>query len=211
MKEPTPYRPDSDELGNLTHGFVDAARINDVMARPNSKRFKEYLTLIQEQYLGEPVFDHDDRYRAEAKELLPNALIAYEKRHGVITRRGLVFFYGNDFQISAAPDAVDYGEADEAGEFKEPIIGLTVHVRESEETYDKAVDRGLDQAAIRHTQAMMLITGLPNWIHLDYWQDANLGKRRLFEHEVQFNERHAQELEEALIGFVFKSRLRAVA
>ncbi|MCH8135850.1 MAG: hypothetical protein IIB77_07725 [Proteobacteria bacterium] len=200
MKESKQYRVDSDELHDLTHGFVDAARINDVMAKPGSKRFKEYLTLIQEQYLGEPVFDHNDRFREEAKELLPNALIAYEKRHGVITRRGLVFFHGSDFQISAAPDAVD-----------SDIIGLTVHIRQSEETYNKAIAHGLDQAMIRHAQAMMLITGLPNWIHLNYWQDANLGQRRLFEHEVEFNERHAQELEEALIGFVFKSRLRAVA
>ena len=211
MKKPTHFRPGSDELDDLTRGHVDVARINDVMARPDSKRFKEYLTLIQDQFLGEKNIDHDDQYREQAKELLPNAL-HYEKRNGVKTVRGLLFYYYDpDFKIAACPDAVDYGEADEEGNYKEPIIGLTVHIRQTRETYDASVERGIDKPMERHAQAMMKITGLPNWIHLDYWEDANLRLRRLFEHPIKLDERHAAALEEALIGFVYKSRLRAAA
>ncbi len=212
MKAPIHYRPGSDEIDELTRGYVDASRINDVLARPDAKRFREYLTLIQDQFLGEPAIDHDDQYREQAKELLPRALRYYEKRNGVKTTRGLLFYYYDpDFKIAACPDAVDYGEADEEGNYKEPLIGLTVHIRQTRETYDASVERGIDKPMERHAQAMMLITELPNWLHLDYWEDANLRLRRLFEHALEFDQRHAESLEEALIGFVYKSRLRAAA
>ncbi|KKL19076.1 hypothetical protein LCGC14_2469090 [marine sediment metagenome] len=197
----TLYRPGSDELGELTRGFVMADRINDILARPNSKQHRDYLSLIRDQFMGEPVFDHNDQYREQAKELLPRALDHFNRRHEISVIEGLLFIHSEEFpMIAAAPDAV-WGD----------LVGLTVHIRQSEETYAAAVERGVDKEMERHAQAMMLVTGLPIWLHLSYFEDANERVRRLHEHEVEFNERHAEELEDAMIGFILKSRLRAAA
>ncbi|KKL57228.1 hypothetical protein LCGC14_2237480, partial [marine sediment metagenome] len=83
MKDATIYRPGSDELGELTRGFIMADRINDILARPNSDRHKDYLSLIKDQFMGEPVIDHNDQYREQAKELLPRALEFFNLEHRV--------------------------------------------------------------------------------------------------------------------------------
>ncbi len=201
MKEPVKYRINSEELAELTRGFVFADRINDILARPNSKRHRDYLSLIRDQFMGEEIFDHRDQYREQAKELLPRALDHFNRRHDISVIEGLLFVHSEEFpMIAAAPDAV-WGDQ----------VGLTVHIRQSEETYWASVERGIDKEMERHAQAMMLVTGLPMWLHLSYWEDANVRARRLHEHEVEFNKRHAEKLEEAMIGFILKSRMRAVA
>ena len=194
-------RPGSDEFDEALKGVVRAERINDCIARPGSKRHKDYLELLRSQFIGEPVIDPCDQYREQAKELLPRALDHFNQRHEVSVAEGRVYFHSEEFpMIAAAPDAV-WGDQ----------VGLTVHIRQSEETYAAAVESGVDKEMMRHAQAMMLVTGLRCWLHLSYFEDANVRTRRLHEHDVTFNKRHAEELEDAMIGFILKSRLRAAA
>ncbi len=202
MKEFTLYRPGSDELGELTRGFVMADRINDVLARPDSKRYRDYLSLIRDQFTGEPVIDHNDQYREQAKELLPRALDYFNLLHGVTVAEGRLYFH-SDYQIAAAPDAV-WGALN-------GLTGLTVHIRKNRETYYKAIEIGVTHDMERHAQAMMLVTGFNKWLHLNYYEDAEKRKREQCDHEVVYNERHAEELQDAMFGFLLKSRLRAAA
>ncbi len=197
----TLYRPGSDELGELTRGFVMADRINDILARRNSKRHRDYLSLIKDQFMGEPVIDHNDQYREQAKELLPRALDYYNQRHGKYMIEGLLFIHSEEFpMIAAAPNAVWDDQA-----------GLTIHIRQSEETYLASIERGVDKEMERHALAMMRVTRLPAWLHINYWEDASTRDRQLEDHAVKYNERHAAELEEAMFGFTMKTRLRAAA
>lgn len=191
------YRPDSEDLERLTRGWVMASRINDIMARPDSKRYRNYLQVVQEQFIDPQTIDPDAAWRH--KELLPRALDAYEQRHGVEVETGKLFTLP-DFKIAAAPDAHEAG-----------LWGITVHVRGSLDTYREAIRIGVTPEMTRHAQAMMWVTGCVAWLHLDYHEDATLRKRALYEHDIPADPRHQSQLGEAMIGFYSKTRLRAAS
>ena len=196
---PIHYQPDSDKLSDLIFGAVNAGRINDVMADPRSKRYVNYLNLVHDQFVGEPAVDHCDQYREQAKTLVPMALMAYERRHGVHVTQNVLFQHpDNQFHIVALPDAIE-GES----------FGITVHVRQSEETYEKAIERGIDEAMLRRASAMMAITGYADWLELDYWQGDE--QRRLYEHWITRKESIARKCEDAMIEFLAKTRMKSTA
>lgn len=192
------YNPNNDELDELTHGYVLANRVNDVLAAPSTKRYKAYLDFVQRQFEGRDAIDDAARFRDN--ELVPRALDAYEYRHGTKTKRHVFFQHREkDFRIGAVPHAVD------------GLIGLTVHVRETMETYEVAVEKGLTPPLIRSAQAQMIVCDKPYWIHLNYFEDSERRIRRLHEHEILFDEGRAKQIEESMIGFLMKTRLRACA
>lgn len=159
---------DSEVLQHLAVGRVMAERINAVVARPTSKRHSEYLELLNRQIRGYGDVDPDDVYRD--RELVPVALAAYEARNGVQLGRGWFYQHPDYDMTGCRPDGVE-GH----------LIGLTAHIRQTEETYEKAVEDSMNAQYMRAAQASMAVTGLPYWIHLDYWEDRNTRKRRLYE------------------------------
>jgi len=191
----------TDDFDTLLRGYVRAERINDIIAKPSTKRYREYMKLIQEQFLGEPILDPKDEYREKVKECLPYALAAYEKRHGVTIDCDRVYFHDDeDIKIAAVPDGV---ESD--------LIGVTMHIRQTEESYEEAVSLGMTPEMERHSQAMMLIAKTPYWVHSNYWQNLETRDRRLSdEFESTFDNKHAAALEEAMLTFLLKTRRRAI-
>ena len=190
---------DTDEFQNRTRGYVSANRINDVVAKPDSKRCRAYLDLIRSQFSGEPVIDDNDQYRSKTWEMVPYALAAYERRHEVDTHRHRVYFHSNEaVKIIAVPDGIEEG-----------VCGLTVHFRQDEETYEAAVSKGTTSDLVRHAQAMMLITNQEAWIHLNYWHDMETRQRRLHEMDIRFDKRHASDLEDSMMAFLLRTRRSA--
>lgn len=194
------YNPESDELYNRTHGYVRAERINDMLAKPDSKRYREYLRLVQDQFAGEPILDDKDQYREKAKELLPRALEAYQGKNGVeyLGIQRLYFHPDSDLKICCAPDAV---EGD--------VMGITVHIRQTLLTYQDAKEAGITDTMEKHAQAMMLVTRLPYWLHINYYENEETRTRKLSEHDTEFDKLHAAALEEAMMSFLLRTRRRA--
>jgi hypothetical protein len=184
-----------DERENLLRGKVLASRVNDVIAAQTSKRYRDYLHLTQSQFMGEPVTDPADVYRD--RELVPRALEAYEIKHGVSLTTGRIYVC-EDFPICAVPDAVE-GQ----------LIGITVHIRRDYLTYRESVERGVTSDLYRHAIAMMAVTRLPYWLHLQYLELPEQGIRKLHEHDVTYSKVRGDDLMSALMAFAAKSRFRA--
>ncbi len=159
---------DSHILDDLRVGRVLASRINDVVARPSSKRHSEYLELLNRQIRGFGDLDPNDVYRD--RELVPTALAAYQTRSRTELERGWFYQHPNYDMLGCTPDAVEANE-----------IGYTAHIRQTEESYERAVDDNMNAQYMRSAQASMAVTGLAFWVHLDYWEDRGTRKRRLFE------------------------------
>lgn len=190
------FRADSDELDNALMGYVLANRINDVVANPNTKRSREYLSLLRQQWAGEHVYDDNERYRREIKMLVPHALDAYEKRHGVRPDEGIVYFHEDPLiHIAAACDGMEGYN-----------VGLSVHVRRSKKTWYAARDKGLTKPMYRVAQALMAISGAQHWIHLNYLENEEYRIRKLSEELVARNDNECAHLEEQMIAFLLRSR-----
>jgi hypothetical protein len=189
------YRPDSEDLEQLTRGWVMANRINDITARPDTKRYRRYMQVVQDGFVDRHATDPDQAWRH--KELMPRALEAYSLRHGVDPQRGKLYALP-DFRIASAPDAI---EAD--------LAGITVRCRQTADTYLEAVNIGVTPEMQRRAQAMMWVTGFPYWIVLDYFEDAASRTRKLYEHDLYADKHHMEQLGDAMVGFYQKSLLRA--
>ena len=186
----------SDDLDQRLAGYVLANRINDMTARPDSKRFQRYLSLVRDQWRDEPVTDPLDEYREKARLMTPNALDRYEREHGVTLVRDRLFFYEDpDVKVAALPDAIE-----------PPWIGITVHCRRSLRTWQKAEKDGITNAMERHAQAMMLVTGRKHWIHLNYFESPDQTRFELSDHLSNHDRRHAADLEESMLSFLLKTR-----
>jgi hypothetical protein len=189
------YRPGSEDLERLTAGWVMANRINDVVAKPTTNRYRAYLKLVQGQLVDPELTDPQDVWRH--KDLVPRALQGYEVKNGVSLSQGLLYALP-DYRIAAAPHAV---EGD--------LAGITVHCRRTLETYLEAVRIGVTTEMGRHAHAMMWVTGVPYWIHLDYFEDPEQRTRKLYEHLVKTHEQLREAMGDALVSFYQKSVLRA--
>ena len=192
-------RHDSDEFDDALRAKVRAERINDVLAKETTKRYQEYLQLMQAQYMGEPEHDPNDQYREsdERLRLIGNALRTYRDRHDTTVKGGMVFLM-NDFPIASAPHGVD----------SEAVL-LQVHVRERLETFEQAVERGPDDSMRRVSLAQMAVTGYRYALQIDYYEDAERHIRELVEHVVPFDKARAMQLLDKLLIFAAKSRFEA--
>lgn len=168
-----------------------ASRINDIFAHNDSARFRAYLQYCRDDCAGNHPVDPNDEYRESDKRLhlVERALQGYERKHGVQLHRGRIYLRDR-FPIAAAPDAV---ESD--------LIGITVHVRKNREKYRQAVAAGVTASMYRHAIAMMAVTRLPNWIHINYVENAEEALRKMHEHEVEFSRGRALDLWDSMIAF----------
>ena len=203
MTEFIHYRPDSDELDGLLRGRVRAERINDIVAQPTSQRHIDYLQHLRDQYAGAPAIDDKEQYRERAKELLGRAVDAYEKRTGhFIEVCRLYYFQDREMPFVATPDGID----------EEENLGLTFHIRTRLDTYERSEEIGVDNPMERHAQAMMLVTGLPRWGHLNYFENPDAQVRKLGRvHISEYDSQKARHLEEEMLAFLLKARQRAIA
>ncbi len=199
MTQPIPYTPDSEQFDELIRSYVLANRVNDVLAAPSTKRYRDYAHSVRSGFVDDPWHDESDQYRERARELVPRALDAYEYRHGVTLQRNLCFVH-SDVKIAALPDAIDG-----------PLMGITVHVRKTEATYEQACKAGITNPMFAHAQAMMLITQRPYWVHCNYYEDAQTRTRKLSEDDVEFDKGRADVIERAMLEFLLHTRTEAVS
>lgn len=196
MVERIPFRPGSDQYDELVSGLVLANRINDVVAKPDTQRYRDYLNLVAEQRVGEPVVDESEPYRERARVLHKRALGAYEYRHGVKVETDVLYKLDG---LGAVPDGVD------------GLIGLDVQVKHEFADWDGQSVIDPNAAQMRTAWAMMAVTGLQYWLLLTYHEDAENRKRNLLEQEIVFDPIRAKELQDAMVAFSKKASRRAAA
>lgn len=200
-------RPGSDEFEIALAGLPRAERINDIVARPDSQRHRDYAALIEAQANGEPELDPGDAYREDADrwQLIGRALRAYLRRDHTddpkAVKGGLVYVGDG---VCSAPHAVDSG-----------LIAIQVHIRTSLKLFQSAVDRWamdpetLDYAQppelYRVSQAQMIVCGLPYAMHLDYFCAPD-GTEHIADHVVRYDERRAGELVAEMARFAERVR-----
>ena len=194
---PIPIRRQSDALDRLLAGYVLANRVNDMVAKPTSKRYRSYRDLITRQYAGEEILDPNDQYREKLRGSVDRALTRLELRDGARFQRNQLYRHRSPrVHIAALPDAVE-----------PPVCGYTVHVRKTLKSFRQAVKHGITQPMENHAQAMMLITGMAHWVHVNSWEDEKEGRAKINDQHVSdFNRRHAIELEVQMMMFLLATR-----
>lgn len=198
MNRGLPYNPESEELETITAGYVLASRVNDIVARPTSDRYTDYLQTVRGVFTGRILRDPQDQWRERAHKLMYRAIEAYEIKNGVkLTTHRLFTHPDQRLKIASVPHAIE-----------NDMAGLTFSIRETEKRLNVAIDKGVTAAMERRAQAEMLISGCHYWIYCEYWESAEEQRRVLKEHKpIVFDRRHALALEGEMIEFLAKTRV----
>jgi hypothetical protein len=196
-------RPGSEAFDEALRGYVLCERINSVLAKPGTKEHDSYLSYVRDSWRQEPVHDQGDEYRySDARlEAIGQALRHYRDRDETIVKAGLVYLL-DDFPVGSAPHGV---EVDAEGNV---VLTIQVHVRERLETFEQHVDRGPDHNQLRVSLAQMAIVGCGAALQIDYYEDAERGIRKLYDHLVMPDRICSAQLLDELRMFAAKSRFR---
>ncbi len=169
---------------------ITGSRLGDVLARPDTKRYRYYMEDIVDALMGfkkfpkdEPWFDHGNEWEDEAIGL-------YEWEENVTVERiGVLVHPKYDF-ISCSPDG-------QIGDF----AGLEVKCHKSLKEYLKSVRAGIPTQHIPQVQGYLWISGRPYCDFVSYYRNFDKTKRLINVHPVYSDLKYHRRLENACLNF----------
>ena len=185
----------TDEWYRLRRGHVTASRFGDVMARPSSKRFRNYLLDLVFDFEGVPDFRDDAPWFAAGAAMEPTALGAYSwKTDTVVQRVGLCVRDDFDY-IGCSPDGLLGDDG-----------GVEVKCRKYLRTYFAAVRAGYKSTMRPQVQGCMYVTGRKWWDVVNFWRDDKHELEKINIVRVQRDDQYIQTLHARIVEFYTEAR-----
>ncbi len=164
----------SDAWLDLRRTRITCSRLADVMAKPDTKRFRQYFQEKVKELLGHKGVELTPQWASHGKENEPRALAAYEYRYDVEIAHDL-FLISNEYDwLSCSPDLLHLPDYLEGGEVK---------CRQLYKNYRKYRQLGHDHRGTtkacppenRHqVQGAMWVTGFNRWQFVNYYIGTDL-------------------------------------
>ena len=164
----------SDEWLDLRRTRITASRMGDVMAKKNTKRYKQYRAEKIRELCGFKDVEESPEWAAHGKENEPRALAGYEYKHDVDVEHNLFLISKKYPWLSASPDLMHKPKYNNGGEVK---------CRALYKNYRKYRQRARDYEGLpiacpaedRHqVQATMWVSGFKYWFYINYYIGSDL-------------------------------------
>jgi hypothetical protein len=164
----------SDEWLDLRRNRITCSRLADVMAKPTTKRYKQYQREKIKEMLGHRNVEETPQWAMHGKEQEPLALAAYEWRYELDVEHDVFLISEKYDWLGGSPDLLHLPNYDAGGEIK---------CRALYKNYRKYRDLAEDHedtikacpAENRHqVQGHMMLTGFDRWGFINYYNGSNL-------------------------------------
>jgi putative phage-type endonuclease len=154
----------TDEWDELRHGRITASRIADVMAKPSTKRYKQYRREKILELLGHVEnAEEAPEWARHGREMEPRAIAAYEWRYDCQVIHDCFLIHKEHDWLGASPDMLMLPNLDEGGEIKCRALFKNYHLARS------AADRGVIGSYKWQLQTCMWLTGFDYWWFVNYY------------------------------------------
>jgi hypothetical protein len=164
----------SDEWLDLRRTRITCSRLGDVMAKPETKRYKRYREEKVQELLGKKQVEESPEWAQHGKENEGRALSAYEYRYGVEVEHN-AFLISNKYDwLSCSPDLLNLPDYQEGGEIK--CRALYKNYRKyRRQCADLNGTTAACPAENRHqVQGAMWVTGFKRWFFINYYIGSDL-------------------------------------
>ncbi len=180
----------TDEWYQLRRGKVTASRFADVMAKPGTKRFRQYLLDLMFDFEGVPDFRDDAPWFKKGATMEPTAIGAYQwHTNNDVQRVGLCV--RDDFNyIGCSPDGLVGDDG-----------GIECKFRWYLHTYYNAVKAGYKSTMRPQVQGCMYVTGRQWWDVVNYWCDDKNELEKIDVVRVTRDEQYIRTLHERVLEF----------
>jgi hypothetical protein len=164
----------SDEWLDLRRNRITCSRLADVMAKPETKRYRQYQREKIKEMLGHRSVEETPEWAAHGKEQEPKALAAYEWRYEIDVEHDVFLVSERYDWLGGSPDLLHLPNYEDGGEIK---------CRALYKNYKKYRDLAEDHegtikacaAENRHqVQGHMMLTGFRRWGWINYYNGSNL-------------------------------------
>ncbi len=170
---------------------ITASRIGDVLAAPNTKRYRTYQDEIIDAFLGVPVFDDDEKpWFRHGIEWEPEARGRYEWETGIeVEQVGVIVHPEFDF-ISCSPDGLVGVDG-----------GLEIKSRKSLKAHLASVKAGIPSVSQPQVQSSIWITGRKWWDFESFYKNEETGKTLVHIFRTEPNEPYIEKIESRCLVF----------
>ena len=175
----------SDEWLALRRSRITASRLADVMAAPDTKRYKQYQREKILELLGNTNVEESPEWARHGRENEPKAIAGYEWRYEVDVEHN-VFLISKEYDwlggspdmlhiVEQAPEDTDYpDEYDDGGEIKcRAMFKNYKAARDQAERY-KGMKLSVPACDRHQLQGNMWLTGWNRWWYVNFYIGDNL-------------------------------------
>ena len=182
----------------LRRGRLTASHAGDWLAKPTTKRYKEYMKAIVLELLGYSEEEEDAPWFAHGKATEPFGRGAYEWKTGQHVDNNVMLIHKEHDWLSASPDGVWLPDFDGMIEIKcREKLERYLHILEEQERTGKI------EAGYRpQLQCQMLVSGLDQIDFVNYYHDQEQMIRKLHIFTVERDQAMIDRIEEKAMEFI---------
>lgn len=197
-------------------GRITASRFGDVIAKPNTKRYQEYLSTLVDERLGfvSDTQEAEEPWYQHGKAFEPRARSAYEMKFGVDLANNFMLVHPEHDYITASPDGspIDLSSV-EIGQVVEMDVPKVVEIkgRLYWRSYHDAVLKGLESHYKPQVQGQLWLAGceyaeLVNYYECEPTREHPKGVRKMHVTTIAADKAYHSFLEEACMCFELEIR-----
>ncbi|MCK5090233.1 MAG: YqaJ viral recombinase family protein [Hyphomicrobiaceae bacterium] len=179
----------SDEWLALRRSRITASRLADVMAAPETKRYKKYQREKVLELLGNTNVEESPEWARHGRENEPKAIAGYEWKYGVDVEHNVFLIHKEYEWLGGSPDMLHIAgeteddiqqqegtddEYDEGGEIKcRAMFKNYKAARDQAERY-KGMKQSVPACDRHQLQGNMWLTGWSRWWYVNFYIGDNL-------------------------------------
>ena len=164
----------SDEWLDMRRNRITCSRLADVMAKPDTKRYRKYQAEKIKELLGYRHVEETPEWAQHGKEHEPRALGAYEWRYELDVEHDVFLISDKYDWLGGSPDLLHLPNYDEGGEIKCRALYKNYRKFRNLAQDHEGTTRACPASDRHQVQGHMMLTGFSRWGYINYYIGSDL-------------------------------------
>jgi hypothetical protein len=164
----------SDEWLDLRRNRITCSRLADVMAKPSTKRYKQYQSEKIKEMLGYRHVEESPEWARHGREHEPRAIGAYEWRYELDVEHDIFLVSDKYDWLGGSPDLLHLPDYDDGGEIKCRALYKNYRKYRNLAEQFEGTTRACPAENRHQVQGFMMLTGFDRWAFINYYIGTNL-------------------------------------
>jgi len=164
----------SDEWLDLRRTRITCSRLADVMAKPETKRYKQYRKEKVLELLGNKDVEETPEWAQHGKENEPRALKGYAWRYETPIEHNVFLIHKKHNWLSCSPDFLHLPDYDAGGEVKCRALYKNYKMHKQTAEHFKGTYRCIPASDRHQVQGAIWVTGFKYWWYVSFYIGSDL-------------------------------------
>lgn len=172
-------KPNTEQWDALRRCRITCSRLGDVMAKPTTKRYKQYQKELVLELLGHVAVEENPEWFAHGREMEPRAIAAYEFKTGVDVDHDVFLIHKDYDWLSCSPDGLTLPDYEDGLEFKCRRLYKNYRHYAQLCRHFEGKTNACPPENRHQVQGAMMVTGQDRWGYVNYYEGQDLDGKQL--------------------------------